>query len=286
MIKNALICATVRDVEETIFKEVSDLDMIFSKSFDSYEYCVVESDSSDSTIDQLDKLKKNIPNFNFLSLGNLANKIPSRTERIAYCRNKYLDVLLNLTKSGNRIDYVVVVDLDCINNKIQLTEFVRALNVISSNFNIGGVFPNQLGPYYDVYALRHPYWNAFNSSEVQKFYEKSLKQDVFFAHLYSVLIKMVTIPVDTGNIEVESAFGGMAIYNANDVLKSKYDGKIECEHVAFNKGIRNTGKKLFILPFLINSGVNNHSFKRSILYILYLFLRSKIKKTHNLILKK
>jgi hypothetical protein len=283
---SALICGTVRDVEKTIFKEVQNLDIVFSQAFDKYEYCIVESDSADCTIEQLYKLKKNFSNFNFLTLGALENKIPSRVERIAHCRNQYLDTLLNFFNSGRKIDHLVVIDLDSINNKVRSSEFNRALSIISKNSNIGGVFPNQLGPYYDIYALRHSFWNPSNSSKVQSFYEESLGQDVFSAHLSSVLIKMITIPPNIDSIEVESAFGGMAIYSAKFASKSKYDGKRECEHVAFNKGIRDMGKQLFILPFLINSGVNNHSFKRSFFYILYLLLRSKVKKIYGFILNK
>jgi len=277
---NALICGTVKDAEKTIYKEVQNLNIIFSQTFDEYEYCIVESDSSDRTIEQLYRLKKDISNFNFLTLGRLKDRFPSRVERIAYCRNQYLDILLNYFNLGRKIDYLVVADLDCINSKIKLSEFNLALSVFDQNPNIGGVFPNQLGPYYDIYALRHSYWNPHNSSKVQSFYEKNLGQDVFSAHLSSVLIKMITIPTDVDKIEVNSAFGGMAIYDAKCASKSRYDG-VECEHVSFNKGICDMNKKLFILPFFINSGVNNHSVKRSIFYILYLFLKSKIKKMHS-----
>ena len=280
MNQKALICSTVRNVGDDIYSEVYHLDGIFSQAFNEHEYCLIESDSSDSTIMQLHKLKKEMANFNFLSLGQLENKIPSRVERIAYCRNKYLDVLSNYLESGKEIDYLVVVDLDSINNKVQLNEFNYAMDVISQDLNVAGVFPNQLGPYYDIYALRHKYWNAFDSSKVQGFYEEVLGQDVFSAHLSSVLIKMITIPKTANNIEVESAFGGMAIYKAKYASLSRY-GSEECEHVSFNKVIRSMNKKLLIVPSFINSGVNNHSIKRSIFYIFYLFLRSKIKKVFN-----
>src|SRR5688572_14244151 len=61
--------------------------------FGRRKWFIVESDSSDATVDVLRQLASGSPDFQFASLGNLRDHIPSRTERIAQCRNAYLNAV-------------------------------------------------------------------------------------------------------------------------------------------------------------------------------------------------
>ena len=46
-----------------------------------------------------------------------------------------------------------------------------------------------------------------------------------------------------------SAFGGLAIYAAADYLAGTYDGRVDCEHVAFHRTIQErTGRSLYLNP--------------------------------------
>jgi hypothetical protein len=56
-------------------------------------FFVVESDSSDGTAEALARLSASNDNFRFTSLGNLSEVFRKRTERIAVCRNRYLEEL-------------------------------------------------------------------------------------------------------------------------------------------------------------------------------------------------
>ena len=79
--------------------------------------------------------------------------------------------------------------------------------------------------------------------------------------LYS---KVKTIPTVNEWIEVESSFGGLAIYKKKCFYKNEYvglynNGEEICEHVHFNQKLRNNGLKLFINPRLINAKHTEHT---------------------------
>jgi hypothetical protein len=86
----------------------------------------------------------------------------------------------------------------------------------------------------------------------------------------AVYSRQVHIPKDSPWIEVDSAFGGLAIYDALLYFNSSYssrnsDGSQICEHVALHEQIRNSGGRIFINPQMINSdGIQ----KKSLRYIL------------------
>ena len=75
---------------------------------------------------------------------------------------------------------------------------------------------------------------------------------------------MITIPASNEWIDVESAFGGFAIYRRNwfDIVKYvgvTEDGDEVCEHVSINLTMRKAGAKIFINPQLINAGLTPHT---------------------------
>jgi len=100
---------------------------------------------------ELERLTREIPNFRYKSAGFLADSMPSRLVRLAYCRNLYLDELRTNPIYQN-IEYLVVADLD--NMNALLTE--AAVLSCWDKEGWGGVCANQRGPYYDLGALRHP----------------------------------------------------------------------------------------------------------------------------------
>jgi len=109
----------------------------------------------------------------------LQTKITSRIERIAFCRNKYL-AELNYNKN---IDYVVVADLDGINSRITKNSVLTCWK--RDDWDV--CTANQIGPYYDIYALRHPLWQ--NNDCLQEFnflsnFSNNIKQ-LKFSAIYS-----------------------------------------------------------------------------------------------------
>ncbi len=65
---NIFTIGTVRNVEKTIINDVSNL-YKFTEKFKSNQFHVVESDSSDKTLELLTHLDKTHNNFSFTSLG-------------------------------------------------------------------------------------------------------------------------------------------------------------------------------------------------------------------------
>jgi hypothetical protein len=75
---------------------------------------------------------------------------------------------------------------------------------------------------------------------------------------------MINLPREAEWLEVDSAFGGLAIYKKSIMSQGSYiglyDNGIEvCEHVPFHFGIRQKDGKIFINPRLINTDYTEHS---------------------------
>ena len=80
---------------------------------------------------------------------------------------------------------------------------------------------------------------------------------------------MIKLPQDSDWIEVDSAFGGLAIYRREALLSGIYSGKNAlgkpiCEHVTLHEHIREKGFKIFINPKLINCKKTDHSIRASL----------------------
>ena len=122
---------------------------------------------------------------------------------------------------------------------------------------------NQRGPYYDVWPLRHKHWSPNDCWAQYKFFVKnglSVKKSKFAA-VYS---RMVEIDEHLDWIEVDSAFGGLAVYRRETLSDVQYIGVNEfgeeiCEHLSLNAQIKSKGYRIFINPKLINAGYTRHT---------------------------
>ncbi|MFI3222636.1 MAG: FkbM family methyltransferase [Methylococcaceae bacterium] len=224
----------------------------------SIVWLIVESDSSDQTVSELQNLKSEITKFNYVTLGNLATNIPKRTDRISFCRNYYAEQI-RTNKVFSAIDYVIVADLDGINTLINRAAFESCWK--RKDWDMCSA--NQKGPYYDIWALRHKDWSAEDCWAQYRFLNKHRLdfQTNIFVSVYS---KMITIPEDSEWIEVDSAFGGFVIYKKSAFNYCEYIGINEageefCEHTHFHKKLKDNGAKLFINPQLINAELTEHS---------------------------
>jgi hypothetical protein len=256
-----VIVGTVRDCFKFLEQDILKLAKAFAL-FKDLHWFIVESDSSDRTVDCLASLQALVPNFHFKSLGQLATGMPLRTERIAFCRNACLDeVRTNPLFVG--ADLMVVADLD--NSQSQLTQ-----EGVMSSFerdDWGAVTSNQNGLYYDIWALRHPVWNPGDCWQ-QKFFLEGMKLSKDVATYSAVFSRMIAVPHDAEWIEVESSFGGLGIYKTEFLNHARYEGHCVtgpwggqvCEHVAFSAALRANGAKIFINPTMVNTSLNEHSF--------------------------
>lgn len=246
-----VVVGTVRNCEKTIKSDYNRLKKSLC-DFKHISFFIVESDSSDKSVDVLEKLKSNNVFFDYLSLGSLKTKLPQRTRRIAFCRNKYLEELRNNSKY-KEIDYVLVTDLDGTNNMLSRESILSCWEFDKWDVCTA----NQKGLYYDIWALRHPIWSPNDCWQQYDFFTKELKMNNVDALRKTIQSRQLHIPDSCSPIEVESSFGGLGIYRKKAIEKSQYMGLDNygnevCEHVSFHYKIRENGFRVFINPKLIN----------------------------------
>jgi hypothetical protein len=205
----------------------------------------------------LRNFQSDIPGFRFLSLGSLRQTMPHRTQRLAHCRNAYLDEL-NSNPLYADIDYVVVADLDGVNNLVTADGFASCWT--RSEWAV--CTANQRGPYCDIWALRHQLWSPNDCYRQRDFFlaHNVRKMTALWSALHS---RMITIDTKGDWIEVDSAFGGLAVYRRQALSGVRYIGLDEagrevCEHVSLNSQIRSNGYRIFINPQLVNTSRTEH----------------------------
>ena len=255
--KKFLIGGIARNCGKTIKDDV----LYIQNSLVNYphkQWLIIESDSDDNTIAILRELETLVENFRFISLGTMRNRIPDRTKRIAYCRNKYMEEFDSDPEYQNS-DYTIIADFDGVNTCV--TE--KSINSCWVRDDWDVATANQWGPYYDIYALRHPLWSPNNCWDAQVFLGNTgmTEADSKFVAVYS---RMIQIPEEGEWIEVDSAFGGLGIYKTAAIKGLRYvgadaHGKEMCEHVNFHKLIKDRGGRIFINPQLINAELTDHS---------------------------
>jgi hypothetical protein len=215
-------------------------------------YLVIESDSNDATPDLLARLQSELPGFRSISLGALAARHPLRADRIAVCRNRYLDELSQNPLYAN-VDYVLVADLDGVNRHLK-AQALESCWRTTTPWDV--CTANQRDAYYDVWALRHPVWCPIDC------WQQYRELRPLFGHEQALTLavhsRMVRLEPTAEWIEVDSAFGGLAIYRREALLTSRYRGLDEkgreiCEHVPLHADLRARGVRIFINPALINA---------------------------------
>jgi hypothetical protein len=245
-----LIAGPARNNADTLATEVDTL-LKGVAGFKKAHCLVIESDSTDNTVAELEALKGSYSSFNYISLGQLAKKMPKRTERLACARNRILDELANNPLYIN-VDYVVMADLDGINRSIT-REKIEACWALTESWDV--ITAVQSDRYYDIWALRHADWNPIDCFTQRSRLEAAIGKEA--ANNLAVKAKQVVLP-STGMIEVDSAFGGMGIYKRDALLAGRYAGLDEngneaCEHVSFHSDLRKAGYRIFINCALVNS---------------------------------
>ncbi|MBU3616543.1 hypothetical protein [Polynucleobacter sp. JS-Polo-80-F4] len=252
-----MVVGLIRNGVATLEANIAVLSKALSK-FSEVHWLLVESDSTDGTEQLLRDISERVPRFRYLSQGNLNEKMPQRTERLAFCRNVYRQEILN-NPLYQQVKYVIVSDLDDTNSLLSEEAILSCWE--RDDWDV--VTANQKGPYYDIWALRHPVWCSNDCWLEHRFLSQFNNRhlDLTYACVYS---KMIEVPNHLDWLEVDSAFGGLAIYKKSTMKMGVYvglyaNGSEVCEHVPFNMGIRETGGRIFLNPRLINTDYTDHS---------------------------
>lgn len=176
-----------------------------------------------------------------------------RTERMAYARNKLLDLIHGSDYS--KFDYLWLQDLDGTcggphgKDSYSLDVFRRVFEQSDKWDVVTFIFL----PYWDLWGFRHPILFPYNMygryavsnpprGSVQKFLESKMKG-----------------PVDSEFIDVDSAFMMTAIHKMWTTTLSRYkhlddNGDADCEHVAFYKEMKKRGVKVRLWPVVFCEG--------------------------------
>lgn len=255
--KPILIVGCVRNAAKTLDQNILKLQQAVSK-FTQVHWLLVESDSSDSTVEILATISKNTSNFRFLSQGNLSEAMPSRTERLAFCRNIYLQEI-KANPLYKDMEYVIASDFDDTNTLLSEESILSCWE--RDGWDV--CTANQQGPYYDIWALRHPIWCPSDCWLEHRFLSQFNKNEADLAYA-CVFSRMITLPPESGWLEVDSAFGGLALYKKSVMMQGEYIGLYKngmeiSEHVSFHMEIRAHGGKIWINPRLINTDYTEHS---------------------------
>ena len=252
-----LVAGSVRDGARWLQGEVQRLARAL-RAFQKTHWLIVESDSDDATIARLRELEATMENFRFISLGRLRDKIHQRTERLAFCRNVYLDQIRNGSRYQS-IELVMVADLDGTNSLISEDAILSCWR--RDDWDV--CTANQLAPCYDVWALRHPDWSPNDCWDQYRFL---LRHNIGAEKARSVAVHSRMIRIDPGAdwIEVDSAFGGLAIYRRRALDVGEYvgvdiDGRGICEHLSLHAALRARRRRIFINPKLINTSYTEHT---------------------------
>lgn len=258
---HVVVVGPVRNCAATIAREVAHLRQVLSR-FASVSFLLVESDSSDDSVQQLRQLAAQVPGFAFESMGTLRDRHPTRCERIAICRNVYVERLASDPRYAH-VDYVIAADLDDINHGLSAD---AVLSCWRSEVDWAGMTANQRLGYYDIWALRHPAWSPVDCWAAYR----DIVDVVGHRQALELCVasKQIRVPANAAPIEVESAFGGFAVYRRDAFVKGRYigldaDGQEINEHVSFHADLRAQGHRLYINPAMINADFTEHTYHKT-----------------------
>ena len=256
--KPIIVVGILKNIEKTLKKDIQ----ILSKAlgfFREIHWFLVESESTDNSLSILSEIKKTNNNFNYQSLGTSIKNNANRTDVMATARNAYLAYLREKVDQ-NEFPYVVVADFNLLNNKLSRNSVLTSW--LNDNWDV--VTANQSGPYYDIWALRHPLWAPNDCWEHHRFIRNYVRFPES-ALTFSIRSRMLRINKKSNWIKVDSSFGGFAIYKSQFLLLNNYykgsdeNGKMECEHVTFHKKLTDNGARIYINPAMINTRYTDHS---------------------------
>lgn len=263
-----MVCAVARNVSGTIQGDFHRITKAL-KSFEKIFWIIVESDSTDDSREKLQEISEKNQNVKIISLGNLRDTYKDRTAILAHARNTYLQELL-ASEEYLGVEIIAIADLNNLNSELTSKSIDSALAL--SDWAM--CTANQRGPYYDIWALRHPLWSPNDCWEQLDFYRKYSRK-LNRTLDASVNMRMLRIHHNSDPIEVHSAFGGFALVRKNFLsTPNLYEGLTEsgrqvCEHVSFCNEIRNQGGRILVVPSLINARYTDHSFRSTLLFKIY-----------------
>ena len=280
---NVVFAGCARNCEKYIPKVFENLKSYSSLFKDSYKI-IVENGSKDKTREILKSLKNNKDYFYFKDEFNDFN---FRGKRLEFARNLIIEKIKE-NYLLSKCHLLIILDFDD-NSLYRINEYnlKKAINFLFSKENIGAVFANQDGIYYDMWGLldqkycKNDFWVDALKYITKKINPGDRVSNELLEDMKINLLdkKKIKFEQNMPPIKVKSAYGGFGIYKMNYVIKNerRYEGfqKIDLifkdgtkkqidyqknEIVNFNEGLRDLGLELYILPYLINNKYTGRHF--------------------------
>jgi hypothetical protein len=217
---SVILCGLTKDDASTLPLTIRRIERT-GEFFRDYRVVLFENDSRDATPALLKRWAAENPRVRVISESIAGTAIArlGRTERLAWCRNRYLDALRQ-DQTYRPFEYVIVADMDLGGG--------WSLDGLASSFGLPGwdvMASNSLGyhylrrTYYDIYALEP-------SSVLKRGCLQRLAGEAW-------QLRRGDPP-----LPVRSAFGGLAIYRKDQLTGRRYSGSRNgrplCEHRALN----------------------------------------------------
>ena len=223
-------------------------------NFQDLHWFVVDAGSTDGTPAVLQELAAHHPRFRYVRLGDETKRFAHEEERLAFCRNRCLHELRTHAEYA-ALDFVAVSELNGTN-----THLTRAGLASCFRYEDWDVCTaNCDAPYYDIRSLRHRHWSTADCRARQAFFQKQFGVSDYWAWDMVEGQMMRRLARTAPWIEVDSAFGGFALYRRALLEQGAYggveaDGTPCSEHVPLHLALRKAGARIWINPQLIASG--------------------------------
>jgi hypothetical protein len=226
-----LICGTVRNAEEAFPKNAIRVNRL-GKLFQDYSVFLYENDSTDKTPQLIQEWAKN-GKISSVSerLGSPEHKKDHSYERcvaMAACRNK---VLKYIRAVYGLYDYIIMYDFD-----------------IAGGFSYDGIL-HSLGCGKDVMTSN----GIFIQDKQILFFDTWAYIPLSGKVLDPVEANLRNFPRGTELVEINSGFGGMAIYKS-EIFSNKLEYEAvngECDHVSLNRNIKKLGFSIYLNPSMM-----------------------------------
>ena len=269
-------CGLSKKSDDILIKNIDFIINFSQESNYDINLIVVDSNSNRKIKDYLrNAANKNIK-ITIVDQDNLEEKISSRIQRISYCRNLCLEVIYSDIENVKIIYIPCDLDLDLF--EYTNTKFLDNLIKKCEEHNkSAALFPVSYPMYYDILALRAKKWVNYNSQLINSQLKKYLKFGSFFTNYFFVFRHQWKIEkIKSKDIEIISAFGGIAIYSLGKLNKKVYyqysDKHTEfvSEHVSFNNYFE---YKNLDTSWIVNAPMEHIHFHKLTFYkkIVYLF---------------
>lgn len=251
------VCSIVRDCQKNLVRNIPRIESLRKLFLDS-EVIIFENDSKDGTLETLKEWQQGSKDVHIFSEQYNKITIPGKTdgmvnpffslariEKMVMYRNKYLDFLNK--SAGPPRDFVIVVDLD-----IAGFSLYGVINSFGTNDKWDCIAANGVSL---SSRLTYQYHDSYALIEAGKMEEIQTEKSITFNRKHFSFLKP-GMPL----LEVDSAYGGLAIYNWESIKGLYYfcplneDPGVQCksEHVGLHSLMKKNGHGLiYVNPSML-----------------------------------